>query len=281
MNVEIRYAASYSYPERVTFSPHLFRLIPKADRAVRISRLELRSNPGAVIHWRRDLFENEVASVFYPKAARVLGLKLRIKLKLEPKNAFGFILASHALHVPFAYDAQEQRLLAPYLAPGRPPLRLPFWQAPVTPHPTVDTLVALNALIHQNLAYERREEGAARTSAETLALGRGACRDFAVLLVDVLRGMGLAARFASGYLCEFGATDRRAEGALHAWVETYLPGAGWVGLDPTNGTLCDHHHITAAVGMTPEDVAPIVGTYYHSSPIPHEMAATVEVIHAH
>jgi transglutaminase-like putative cysteine protease len=75
-----------------------------------------------------------------------------------------------------------------------------------------------------------------------LQLGRGACRDFAVLMAEALRELGLAARLASGYLCEFGEGEKRAEGALHAWVETYIPGPGWLGLDPTNGTLCDHHH---------------------------------------
>ena len=102
-----------------------------------------------------------------------------------------------------------------------------------------------------HLAYERREEGVAREPAETIALGRGACRDFAVLLAVLLRQMGVAARLASGYMVETGERERRAEGALHAWTEAYLPGAGWIGLDPTNGILCDHHHILAAVGLEP------------------------------
>ncbi|MEQ1862495.1 MAG: transglutaminase family protein [Chthoniobacteraceae bacterium] len=280
MKVEIRYAARYAYEERVTFSPHLFRLIPKVDSGVKLRRFDFRTNTGAVVNWRRDLFENEVASVFYPRAARDLDVKLRLKLEVEPKNAFGFLLATRALQLPFAYDAQEQCVLAPYLS-SAPALRLEFWRAPVTPQPTVPTLVALNEALHKNLGYERRDEGAARGSAETLQLGRGACRDFAVLLVETLRGLGLAARYASGYLCEFGSTDKRAEGALHAWVEVYLPGAGWVGLDPTNGTLCDHHHLTAAVGLGTEDVAPVVGSYFHATPVPHEMSATLEIIDVH
>jgi transglutaminase-like putative cysteine protease len=280
VNVEIRYAARYAYASRVTFSPHLFRLIPKVDRALRLRRFDFGTNAGAVINWRRDLFDNELASVFYPKAAQDLDVKLNLELELEPKNAFGFLVAAHALHLPFVYDQQERLVLAPYLRPGPGP-RLPFWPAPVTPRPTVEALVGLNEAIHQNLGYERREEGAARPSAETIALGRGACRDFSVLLVDVLRGLGLAARFASGYLCEFGTEEKRAEGALHAWVEVYLPGAGWVGLDPTNGTLCDHHHLTAAVGLGTEDVAPVIGSYYHDTPVPHEMTTSLEILHVH
>ena len=280
MKVEIRYQARYAYTERVTFSPHLFRLIPKVDRALKLRQFDFRTNANAVIHWRRDLFDNEVASVFYPKASPQLDLKLRLKLELEPKNAFGFLLASHALHSPFAYQPQEIRVLTPYLNPAPGP-KLPFWQPPFTPQPTIPMLVQLNSALHSHIAYERREEGSARPTAETLALGRGACRDIAVVMVDTLRGIGLAARHASGYLCEFGSEEKRAEGALHAWVEVYLPGAGWVGLDPTNGTLCDHHHITAAVGASTVDVEPFVGSYYHETPVTQQMTASLEILNPH
>jgi transglutaminase-like putative cysteine protease len=277
MRIEIRYAARYAYAERVTFSPHLFRLIPKVDRALKLRRFDFRTNAGAVVNWRRDLFDNEVASVFYPKAARDLDVKLRLQLEVEPKNAFGFLLATHALMLPFAYQPNEARVLAPYLSAAHGP-RLPFWSAPVTPQPTVNTLADLNSALHAHFGYERRDEGAARPAAETIALGHGACRDFAVVMVEVLRGLGLAARHASGYLCEFGSGEKRAEGALHAWVEVYLPGAGWVGFDPTNGTFCDHHHLTAAVGIETPDVAPVVGSYYHKTPVSHEMETSLAII---
>jgi transglutaminase-like putative cysteine protease len=277
VKVEIRYAATYRYAERVTFSPHLFRLIPKADRGLKLRRFTFQTNRDGVVNWRRDLFDNEVASVFYPNPAHVLTTRLRIKLEMEEKNSFGFLLAPHALHTPFAYSPAEQRVLAPYLD-GAPGPQMPFWRAPVTPEPTVEVLVGLNSALHEHLSYERREDGEARPTAETLALGRGACRDFAVVMVEALRGLGLAARHASGYLCEFGDGEKRAEGALHAWVEVYLPGAGWVGFDPTNGTLCDHHHLTAAVGLSTADVSPVVGSYYHPRHVPHEMEAALEII---
>ena len=277
MKIEIRYASTYAYAERVTFSPHLFRLIPKVDRHLQVRRFDFHANRGAVVNWRRDLFDNEVASCFYPKPARNLTTRLRIRLEVGEKNAFGFLLDSHALHVPFLYQPAELRVLAPYLQSSAVPT-LPFWSVPPTPEPTIDTLVALNSAIHKNIAYERREDGDARPAAETLALGRASCRDFAVLLVDALRGLGLAARHASGYLCEFGEGEKRAEGALHAWVEVYLPGAGWVGLDPTNGTLCDHHHITAAVGLTTADIAPVVGSYFANHAVPHELSTSLEII---
>lgn len=277
MKIEIRYASSYTYEERVTFSPHLYRLVPKVDRHLKVRRFDFHTNRGASVHWRRDLFDNEIASCFYPQPARTLTARLRLKLEISPRNAFGFLLESHALHLPFAYRPVELRVLAPYLQ-ASPPLKLPFWRTPLTAAPTVESLVGLSRSIHDNLEYERREDGPARPSMETVNLGRGACRDFGVLMVDVLRGLGLAARHASGYLCEFGGEEKRADGALHAWIEVYLPGAGWVGIDPTNGTFCDHRHITAAVGMNTEDITPTVGSYYSDHSVPHTMTSSLEII---
>lgn len=277
MKIEIRYAADYRYAERVSFSPHIFRVIPKVDRYLKVRSFQFQTNRNAVTHWRRDIFDNEIASVFYPGRSNNLRVRFRLKLEIEKKNAFGFLLESRALDLPFSYQPDELRVLAPYLG-SEPVPTLGFWTPPTSARPTVETLVELNAALHEHLKYERREEGAARTTPETLALGRGACRDFSVVLVDALRGLGLAARFASGYLCEFGAEEKKAAGSLHAWVETYLPGAGWIGLDPTNGTFCDHHHLTAAIGVTPADISPIDGIYYHSRPVPHEMSASLNII---
>jgi transglutaminase-like putative cysteine protease len=277
MKVEIRYTAEYQYEKRVSFSPHTFRLIPKIDRYLKVRRFDFRTNRAAVVSWRRDLFDNEIASAFYPKPARTLTARLRLMLEVEEKNAFGFLLEGYALDLPFAYQAHEARVLAPYMDASPPP-RLSFWSPLVAPQPTVETLVGLNEALHKNLQYERREEGSARSALETLELGRGACRDFAVLLVSILRGLGLAARYASGYLCEFGDGEKRAEGSLHAWVETYLPGAGWVGMDPTNGTLCDHHHLTAAVGAETADVSPVCGSFFSGEPLAHRLEATLLVL---
>lgn len=277
MKIEISYAADYQYAERVSFSPHIFRVIPKVDRYLKVRSFDFRTNRGAVTNWRRDIFDNEIASVFYPDRAKVLQVRFRLKLEIESKNAFGFLLETRALDMPFTYQPDELRALAPYLS-SEPPPSLGFWKPPTSPDSTVKTLIELNDALHENLQYERRDEGVARPSNETLTLGRGACRDFSVVLVDTLRGLGLAARFASGYLCEFGAVEKKAEGSLHAWVETYLPGAGWIGLDPTNGTFCDHHHLTAAIGATPDDIAPIEGSYFHSKPVPHEMTASLSII---
>ncbi len=276
MNVRIQYQTQYLYEEPVSFSSHLFRLFPKADRYLAVRSLAFQTNSNAAVSYRRDLFDNEIASCYYPGTSAVLSANLQIELEIEPRNAFGFLLAPHALDFPFVYEPREAEVLAPYRQTSAP-LTLPFWLPPTTPQPTVQTLVALNQAIHDNLAYERREEGAAYAPEETLRLGRGSCRDFTVLLAEVARGLGLAARLASGYLCEFGSEEKVAEGALHAWTEIYLPGAGWLGFDPTNGYLCNHHHITAAVGLTPEDISPILGNYFHPTHVPAQMTTALQI----
>ena len=277
MIVHINYQTQYAYSEPVSFSLHLFRLFPKCDRYVSMRRLAFQTNADAAVTYRRDLFDNEIASCFYPNNSALLSAGLQIELEIQRRNAFDFLLASHALDMPFTYSEQEARVLAPYLLSGVPPPDLPFWRPPAGPRPTIPTLTELNEALHQHIAYERRDEGAAYHPDETLRLGRGSCRDFAVLLAAVAQGLGIAARLASGYLCEFGEEEKKAEGALHAWTELYLPGAGWVGFDPTNGYLCNHHHITAAVGLAPEDISPILGNYFHPTSVTSQMTASLQI----
>jgi transglutaminase-like putative cysteine protease len=277
MKLKILYQAQYSYAEPVTFSPHLFRLFPKSEQHVRVLSSLFQTNADAVVNHRRDLFDNEIASCFYPEKSSLLQANFNLELIVEERNAFGFLVASHALDFPFHYQPPELRVLSPYLQEARR-IDLSFWKAPPRGQPTVEMLADLNSAIHQNLEYERREEGAPHPPEELLERGSGACRDFAVLLAEVLRGLGIATRLASGYLCEFGGGDKIAEGALHAWTEAYIPGAGWLGMDPTNGTFCDHHHLTAAVGLTPADISPVLGNYYSDRHIPSQMNASLQII---
>src|SRR3954453_5077344 len=117
-------------------------------------------------------------------------------------------------------------------------------------------LVDLNKRLHECIGYERREEGEALCPAETLRRGRGACRDVTVLLAEILRQTGLAARLTRGYLRERDSETKRAECSLHAWTEVFLPGAGWIGLDATNGVFTNHNSVTAAAGLAPADITP-------------------------
>jgi len=275
--IHINYQTQYAYSEPVSFTSHLFRLFPKCDRYVSMRSLAFQTNADALVKYRRDLFDNEIASCFYPENSAFLSASLQIELEIQPRNAFDFLLASHAENFPFSYSEQEARVLAPYLDPGAFAPALSFWRPPSAPQPTLDTLLELNRALNHHIAYARRDEGAAYPPNETLRLGCGSCRDFAVLLAAVARGLGIAARLASGYLCEFGDGEKKAESALHAWTELYLPGAGWVGFDPTNGTLCDDSHITAAVGLTPEDISPILGDYFRPPGVTSSMTASLQI----
>lgn len=276
MKLLINYRTEYRYDKPVSLSPHVFRLLPKADTHVAVEGITFETNPGADVQYRRDLYDNIVASCFYPGLSAALAVQLKVALRLEEKNPFHFLLAPHAMQIPFTYAAHEREILAPFLQSALTQEKMPFR----TPDQgqTLEVLIDLNGAIFHGLTYERREEGAARTPSETLAAGGGACRDFAVLLAAQLRALGVAARLASGYLWEGDGTgERRAEGALHAWTEAYLPGAGWVGMDAANGGFCNHRHITTAVGLTPEDIAPISGRYFSDEPVRSVMSAALEL----
>lgn len=278
MKLSLRYTANYSYEEPASLSPHLARIFPRTDLFVKISHTAFSTHGSADIQWRRDLCDNLIAYCFFPEPVQELPFALELDLDVRERNPFHFLLDSGGLHIPCDYSPDEQQILAAFLkADGGVDLPAPL--APAGPRPTVESLVTLTLWIHENLAYERRDEGDPFTPQETLRRASGSCRDFGVLLAEVLRANGVAARLASGFVWEGDkpAEDRRAESAMHAWVEAYLPGAGWIGLDPTNGVLCDHHFVTTAVGLRHADIAPIAGTYYGKKTIASKLTTTLEI----
>ncbi|MGI9088251.1 MAG: transglutaminase family protein [Chthoniobacterales bacterium] len=281
MNLGLRYQTVYRYNEPVGFSPHDLRLFPRGDRFSRVRRLNFAVNGDGAVRYSRDVFDNLVASCFFPTRMQELRFDLEIDLDLEEKDAFDFILESDAVEMPFSYKPELAPVLAPYLHRlTNCDLEIPGWRPPAEERAaTVSTLVGLVHALHECIGYERREEGAALSPPETLSRRRGACRDVALLLAEVLRAAGLAARLVSGYLRENELGTRRAEGSLHAWTEVFLPGAGWVGMDGTNGVFCNHNFIAAAVGLAPEDITPISGKYFHAQKIPARMTSRLELLH--
>ncbi len=278
MNLSIRYKAVYSYAEPASLSPHLARVFPRTDLFVNITHTAFATHPTADVQWRRDLFDNLIAYCFFSEPVQELPFDLELDLDVRERNPFHFLLDSRGLKIPCDYSDDERAILSTFLQPESR-LSLPSPLAPSGPRPTVETLITWNRWIHENLAYERREEGDPLPPQETLRRAAGSCRDFGVLLAEVLRINGVAARLASGFVWEGDkkAEDRRAESAMHAWVEAYLPGAGWIGIDPTNGVLCDHHFITTAVGLRHADVSPVAGTYYGKTQIPSRLATKLEI----
>ena len=278
MRLTIRYRAVYTYGEPASLSPHLARIFPRTDLFVNVEKTRFTTESSGDIQWRRDLFDNLIAYCFYPQPVKDLPFELDLDLEIRERNPFHFLLDSRGLQMPCDYTPHERNILSAYLVKSLSfPLPAPL--APEGPRPMVETLVSLTRWIHENLEYERRDEGNPFPPEKTLRRGKGSCRDFGPLFAEILKVNGIAARLASGFVWEGDKAqeDRRAESALHAWVEAFLPGAGWIGLDPTNGVFCDHHFVTTAVGLTHEDISPIAGTYYGKTTIPGKMSATLEV----
>ena len=278
MKLTVDYSATYRYERKVSLSPHVVRLFPRDALQARLVSLDFATNANGSVHWRHDLFDNVVAQCFYPREDDRLVYTLRAVISVEERNPFGFLLDSRALQWPVEYVPREREVLAAFMVAGKTDL-LPALR-PVSGSETVNALVTMNQWIHTHIAYERREEGAPHPPEETLRLRRGACRDTAVLLAAALRAQGFAARLVSGFLWE-SATDpaeRKADGALHAWTEVFLPGAGWVGMDPSNGVFVDHHYLATAVGREPADIEPVSGLYFGDSTVPHRLETKVGIV---
>jgi len=279
MNILVEHQTAYRYEKPVSFSPHTARIYPRPAQHLRVVEHIVIASADANLMPSVDAYGNITSQIFFPGKHTELLIDSTLKLEVRETNPFNFLLASHALNLPFLYKPEEYSVLAPFLLWMDAPLGADFLSPPFGSCPTVDTVVGYAAAIHSHIAYERREEGDARSAVETLQLGSGSCRDTAVLLAEWLRQQGVAARLVSGYLCEFdvATADRRAEGALHAWVEAFLPGAGWLGLDPTNGVLANENFIPLAVGLHPADVMPLSGSYFQDHPVASTMTTRLSL----
>ncbi len=280
MKIFVRYSARFQYAQKASFSPHRVRLFPRHDLFVSIESIAFTTHASANVQYRHDLFDNLTAICLYPQSLEVLDFELEFDASLQPWNAFDFLLDSYALRLPFDYRPEEALVLAPFRKPRFRTGALPAALAPGSPRPTVEAIVAMNSWLHENIGYERREEGDAFPPKVTLKRQAGSCRDFAVLLAEVLRAHGLAVRLVSGYLWEdeSGNGPETAQNAFHAWVEAYLPGAGWLALDPTNGVLCDHHFLATAVGLSASDITPIAGHYYGKETIASALETRLTIV---
>jgi uncharacterized protein (DUF2126 family)/transglutaminase-like putative cysteine protease len=265
MRLKIENWMRYAYDKSVGFSTHVVRLYPRTDQSIVTHRHHTAINLESDIQYRRDLFDNLVANCFFPRPGELLEIRVELELELWPRNPFHFLLAPYALELPFEYTPEEERILSPYkiIDPVEQAETDEIWRLDGK-RDTVSALVELAATLHSEIGYEVRMEGDARLPAQTIELRSGACRDTSLLCATILRKIGLAVRVVSGFLCEFhvDVRDRRAESGLHAWIEVYLPGAGWIGIDPTNGTFCDHRFIPTAVGIRMQDIAPIQGSFF-------------------
>jgi transglutaminase-like putative cysteine protease len=284
MLLRISHLTRYDYAQEVGFSPHALYLRPRESPLHRLRSFRCNITPHARLITTLDAHDNTLVWAHFWERAPALNIRTEFEIETLDTNPFDFLLKLPAAKLPLAYEAEDAFALAPYLAPpfGETQQVLRRWLAqhlPEAPAETVPFLAAVNSLLQQSITYVRREEDGIQPSAETLALGSGSCRDSAVLLVELCRTLGLAARFVSGYLYDPPPDDKPdpLAGAMHAWVEVYLPGAGWKGLDPTRGIFCDDAFVPVAHAAQADTVNPIHGNYYAAVPVSAQLTTSVLV----
>jgi transglutaminase-like putative cysteine protease len=264
--LKILHRTYYNFLGPVLLEPHRLLLRPRegAELHIEFSRLDV--SPAAQIHWHRDVYDNSVAVATFESQAAQLEIVSECIVHQFNETPLDFTVADFAVNYPFAYDTESAEVLAPYLhyrpAGNHSPLASwvrRYWRSG-EPVQTYGLLTRLCTGIHESLTYQIREQPGVQSGVETLTRGVGSCRDFANLFMEAARSLGLAARFVSGYLnAPF--TDG-SSGSTHAWVEVYLPGAGWTGFDPTSGEIAGDRHIAVAVARLPEAVSPVTGAFF-------------------
>ena len=264
----VRHVTTYDYRRPVRFGGHrlMFRPRDSADQRLIHAGLRVTPEPRGV-RWIHDVFGNCVTLVDIDGRAPALRFESLIRLEHTPQDGPEFLIDEAALTYPFAYPAEEAADLAPTVAMQFPDDTVHQWARRFVksgrPTETGRLLMTLCFAIHESFAYSRRTERGTQPPAMTLARRRGTCRDFALLMIEAVRSLGLAARFVSGYVYvpDRDDPDVLGGGSTHAWAQVYLPGAGWVEFDPTNGIVGNRDLIRVAVARTPEQATPLSGTY--------------------
>jgi uncharacterized protein (DUF2126 family) len=271
IHIALNHVTHYRYDRLVGLGPQIVRLRPAPHCRTRILSYSLSVQPAKhFINWQQDPEANYLARLAFPDKARELRIEVDLVAEMSVFNPFDFFLEPYAQHFPFEYEAGEQRELAPYLRlTAVTPLLASYLESiPRRRAHTVDFLVDLNIRLSKDVRYLIRMEPGVQTPEETLARAAGSCRDSSWLLVQILRHLGIAARFVSGYLIQLTPDIKSLDGPsgpsadftdLHAWCEVYLPGAGWIGLDPTSGLLAGEGHIPLACTPEPSTAAPVSG----------------------
>src|SRR6266481_4777546 len=286
IHVALHHKTHYTYDRLVSHSPHIIRLRPAPHCRTPILSYSQRILPKKhFVNWHQDPFSNYLARLVFPEKAGELLVEVDLVAEMAVYNPFDFFLEPAAEKFPFSYEPWLKKELAPFLelassvpqtktnpdAQSSGPLVREFLSTiSLAEVRTIDFLVGLNQRLCKEIKYLIRLEAGVQTPERTLQLCSGSCRDSAWLLVHLFRHLGLAARFVSGYLIQLQSDVKSLDGPsgaehdftdLHAWTEVYLPGAGWIGLDPTSGLMAGEGHVPLACAADPITAAPITGSF--------------------
>ena len=274
IRVALQHHTTYRFDRVVNLSPHEIRLRPAPHCRTPILGYSLNVAPDKYfLNWQQDPYGNWVARLVFTEPTDELDIIVDLTADMTVVNPFDFFVEPYAEHYPFDYAPALAKELIPFLERATTEPRLAAWverfRATIRPEDkTVDMLVRLNRELQYEIRYLVRMEPGVQAPDETLGLGCGSCRDTGWLMVQIVRHLGLAARFVSGYLIQLVADVKPLDGPagtdhdftdLHAWAEVYLPGAGWIGLDPTSGLLAGEGHLPLACSADPGNAAPVIG----------------------
>jgi uncharacterized protein (DUF2126 family)/transglutaminase-like putative cysteine protease len=273
LHVALTHRTEYTYDRLTGLGPQIVRLRPAPHSRTPILSYSLNVTPkDHFINWQQDPFGNYLARLVFPEKTREFRVAVDLVADMATINPFDFFVDEYARDWPFAYEPELKEELTPYLKASEPgPLLAKYLKGlRIDAKTSIDFIWALNQQLQNDIGYLIRMEPGVQTPEETLKKGSGSCRDSGWLLVHIMRHYGLAARFVSGYLIQLKADTKSLDGPsgtdrdftdLHAWAEVYLPGAGWIGLDPTSGLFAGEGHIPLAATPSPQSAAPITGVH--------------------
>ncbi|MFO0945360.1 MAG: transglutaminase family protein [Planctomycetota bacterium] len=271
IRVALNHKTHYTFDRAVGTSPHVVRLRPAAHCRTPILAYSLNVTPEKhFINWQQDVFGNYLARLVFPEKTRELEFQVSLIAEMTVINPFDFFVEEGCEEIPFGYSEPLKKELIPYLEIRENGPLLNKWLSGVDRRPrrTIDFLVDLNQKLQKDVNYLIRMEPGVQTCEETLGKESGSCRDSGWLLVQILRHLGLASRFVSGYIVQLTPDVKPLDGPagtdrdfldLHAWAEVYVPGAGWIGLDPTSGLFAGEGHLPLACTPDPVSAAPVTG----------------------
>ncbi len=281
MRLRIVHQTRYRYNKEVHFGPHRLVLRPREGHDLRVESMEVRIEPAAQLTWSRDVFGNSVATVEFEEPAEEMLIESNVLIvRMSPVTKRKAALREGVTPWPPVYDPLEQVAVKSYQKPSYPKDAdvVSKWLENFRikkPDYAEDVARNLNEFIYDELRYIRREEKGVLTPAQTLERGGGSCRDLATLLLEAARSLGVAARFASGYLeCQAAVLG---EASTHAWAEIYLPGRGWEGYDPSIGEETTSRHVVTGVSNHPRGVMPVSGSFFGKASAFEEMLIAVTV----